>query len=360
MQTIKIKLPGYLKALIVLTLIGMILTILILGRPLLIPIFLAGFIAILLTPFSDFLERKKIPRAGSGIFSLILAILIIVGLIFLVVNQVVSFSRDLQDVGERLNNYMYDINEMALNLLGVNLGLDTGFDQQLILDFIQSNSATISGFIFSSLGSLSSIILLPVFVFFFLLYRDHLTFFIINLFDHEDENLIKLKILELRKIIQNYVIGMFKVMAILAVLNTLVLWGLQIEHAIFFGIFAALLNIIPYLGPFLGAILPMIFAFLTKDSLMYPLLVVGAFTLIQTLESNILTPKIVGSNVNLNPFLTLIGLLLGAAIWGIIGMILIIPTLAVLRKIFELNKSTRPYAILLGEETHQKIIEKTN
>jgi predicted PurR-regulated permease PerM len=358
MQEIKLKLPGYLKAVIVLSLIGIILAILILGRPLLIPIFLAGFFAILLTPLSDFLERKKTSRILSALFSLFSGLLFVIGLILLIINQVVSFSRDLQDVGERLNTYIYDLNSYVKQYLSIDLGLENGFDQQLLVDFLQSNSGNISGFIFSSLGSLSSIILLPVFVFFFLIYRDHLTFFILNLFQQENERDIKLHIFELRKIIQNYVIGMFKVMAILAVLNTLVLYGLKIEHAIFFGLFAALLNIIPYLGPFLGAILPMIFAFLTKDSLIYPFLVLGAFTLIQTLESNILTPKIVGNNVNLNPFITLIGLLLGAAIWGIIGMILIIPTLAVIRKIFELNKSTRPYALLLGEETHQKITDK--
>jgi len=360
MQEIKLKLPGYLKAVIVLSLIGIILAMLILGRPLLIPVFLAGFLAILLTPLCDILERKKIPRVISAIFSLLLGLLLIAGLIILVINQVVNFSTDLQDVGERLNNYIFELNLYISQQFGINLGLEEGLDQQLLIDFVQSNSGNISGFVFSSLGSLSSIILLPVFVFFFLIYRDHLTFFILNLFETKNEKLIKKHIIELRQIIQNYVIGMFKVMAILAVLNTLVLYGLKIEHAVFFGLFAALLNIIPYLGPFLGAILPMIFAFLTKDSLIYPFLVLGAFTLIQTLESNFLTPKIVGSNVNLNPFITLIGLLLGAAIWGIIGMILIIPTLAVLRKIFELNKSTRPYAILLGEETHQKIMEKSS
>jgi predicted PurR-regulated permease PerM len=360
MQEIKLKLPGYLKAVIVLTLIGIILAFLILGRPLLIPIFMAGFIAILLTPISDKLEKKKVPRIGSAIISLFSGLLIIGGIIILVVNQVVSFSKDIQDVGDRFNNYLLELNQFFIENFGLNLGLENGFDQQLLLDFIQSNGSSISGFIFSSLGSLSSIVLLPVFVFFFLIYRDHLQYFILNLFENEDEALIKAKIFELREIIQNYVIGMSKVMAILAVLNTLVLFGLGIQHAVFFGVFAALLNIIPYLGPFLGAILPMLFAFLTKDSFVYPLLVVGAFTLIQALESNILTPKIVGNNVNLNPFITLIGLLLGAAIWGIIGMILIIPTLAVLRKIFELNPSTRPYALLLGEEIHQKIMEKSS
>jgi predicted PurR-regulated permease PerM len=86
------------------------------------------------------------------------------------------------------------------------------------------------------------------------------------------------------------------------------------------------------------------------DGLIYPLMVVMTFTVIQLIESNFLTPKIVGGNVNLNALVTFLGLLIGGAIWGVIGMILIIPTLAILKRIFELKNSTKPFAYLFGEE----------
>jgi predicted PurR-regulated permease PerM len=168
---------------------------------------------------------------------------------------------------------------------------------------------------------------------------------------------VRNQIRDLRKVIQKYISGVFKVMIILAVLYTAVLFGLGIKHAIFFGVFAGILNIIPFLGPFLGAILPVIFAFLTKDSLWYPLGVIIAFQVIQLVEGNFLTPKIVGNNVNLNAFVTFLGLLIGGTIWGIAGMIIIIPTMAVLRQIFELTEETKPYAILLGEEKPMNVIE---
>jgi predicted PurR-regulated permease PerM len=155
-------------------------------------------------------------------------------------------------------------------------------------------------------------------------------------------------------VVQYYIIGMMKVMAILAVLNTAALYLIGVKHALFFGLFAALLNVIPYLGPFLGAILPVIFAFLTMDGLVYPFLVIICFTVIQLVESNFLTPKIVGSNVNLNALITFLGLLVGGAIWGVIGMILIIPTLAILKRIFELRESTKPFSYLFGEEETEK------
>ena len=87
---------------------------------------------------------------------------------------------------------------------------------------------------------------------------------------------------------------------------------------------------------------------------MQPLPTCAAYQAIQLLEGNFLTPKIVGSHVNLNAFLTVLGLLLGASIWGVAGMILIIPILAILREIFDLSDSTKPYALLLGEEVKEK------
>ncbi|WP_373495587.1 AI-2E family transporter [Aquiflexum sp.] len=356
MDTDRLQLPAYLKALLVLSLIIVIIFILIIGRSILVPLFLAGLISVLLTPIGNWMESKKIGRILSTTIALLSGVIIILGIFAFVVLQVASFSKDLGNVGERLNNYLQQIDGFIIEKLSIETGIGQGFDQVYLINLLQSNSSNLAEFLLGTLGSLASVLLLPVFIFFFLLYRDHLTMFIASLFKNHENEKIKQEIRILRKVVQNYIIGIIKVMAILAVMNIAVLFGLGIKHAVFFGVFAALLNVIPYLGPFLGAVLPTIFAFLTKDSLFYPLGVVIAFWIIQLIESNFLTPKIVGSNVNLNAFVTLVGLLVGASIWGVIGMIMIIPTMAVLKKIFELSESTMPYALLLGEE--KKYVKK--
>ncbi len=350
MPITKLEFPNYLKALAVLMLIIIIIFILIVAKGLLIPIFLAGFIAVLLAPMSDGLEKYKFTRIPSSLVAVFSGVVIILGLITFVIMQVSAFTRDLGNIGEKLNNYLKDIDLFLSSNFQMETGIGRGVDQNILVEYLQANSSSLAEFMFNALGSIASIVLLPVFIFFFLVYRDHLTGFIVKMFIEHDEEKIKNEIKDLRKLIQSYIIGIFKVMAILAVLNAAVLLGLGIQHAVFFAVFAAILNVIPYLGPILGAVLPTIFAFLTKDSLFYPIGVVIGFQIIQIIESNFLTPKIVGNNVNLNAFITLLGLLVGASIWGVIGMVLIIPTLAVLRKIFELNDSTKPYAFLLGED----------
>ncbi|WP_154858344.1 AI-2E family transporter [Cyclobacterium xiamenense] len=346
----KIKLPGHLKALTILLLLIVIIYILIIGRSLLIPIILGGYIAMLLIPACNWMETKRFPRPLAAVVALLTSLAVLVGLILLVILQVRSFSRDFEDVSGRLNQYLADLDQMATDVFGANLGIENGVDKTQLYELLESNSETVSNFLLSTIGSLSGVVLLPVFIFFMLIYRDHLANFIAKFFVSEEEEHVKSTIRDLRKVVQYYIIGMVKVMGILAVLNTVALYSIGVEHAVFFGLFAALLNIIPYLGPFLGAILPFIFAFLTMDGLIYPLMVVMTFTVIQLIESNFLTPKIVGGNVNLNALVTFLGLLIGGAIWGVIGMILIIPTLAILKRIFELKNSTKPFAYLFGEE----------
>lgn len=350
----KFKLPVPIRVLAVLLLIIVIIFILILGKNILIPLFLAGFISALLVPMGNWLETKKFSRIMSSIVALLTAILGILGLLTFIAFQVASFSRDLGNVGGRLNEYLQDLEVFLSDKLKIETGIGKGIDQDYLINLLQDNSRSIADFIFVTLGSLTSFVLLTVFIFFFLLYRDHLTLFISRLFKDQESEKVKHEIKNLRRVVQKYIIGVMKVMAILAVLNTAILFGFGIKHAIFFGVFAGILNIIPFLGPFLGAVLPTIFAFLTKDSLWYPVGIVAAFQIIQLIESNFLTPKIVGSNVNLNAFVTFLGLMVGAAIWGIAGMIIIIPTMAVLRQIFELHEATLPYALLLGEEEEKK------
>jgi predicted PurR-regulated permease PerM len=141
---------------------------------------------------------------------------------------------------------------------------------------------------------------------------------------------------------------MFYVICVLFVLNSIALLSLGIEHALLFAAFAAALNVIPFVGPLLGSLFPILFALVTKDSLFYPVAVLVSFLLIQSLEGNLITPNIVGRNVSLNPLVTLVTLFFGAAVWGVVGMILFIPLTAVLKEIIGNIEGLEPYAYVMG------------
>jgi len=159
---------------------------------------------------------------------------------------------------------------------------------------------------------------------------------------------VKQVAVQVQEIVRNYIVGMSIVILILAVLYSILLYSMGIRHALFFAIFAALLNVIPFVGPFIGATLPITFALFTKESLLYPIGILAAFYVIQNIEGNFFTPKIVGKKVSMNPFMTIVALFVGNFIWGLAGMILFIPGMAILKVIFDVIPGMEPYGFLLG------------
>jgi predicted PurR-regulated permease PerM len=347
------KIPSYIKTVYISLLIIIIVFFMVMAKSILVPLMLGGYIAMLMTAFCNRLEKWKVPRSLSAFIALLLFTIVVAGILYFVVTQLQSFAADLDTLGEDLNAFVMKVSEQVHDTIGLDMGMSNGFDFEKLMALVQSENVTAQQLLLRTVGTLSGLFILPVFIFFLLIYRDHLAVFITKVFNKQRNRILHEHIVAIRKIVHNYLVGAGKVMLILGVVNTCVLFALGIKHAIFFGMFAGLLNIIPYLGPSLGAILPFIFALVTKDSLFYPFAVVVSFTLIQFLESTYLTPKITGANVSLNAFVTFLGLLIGGAIWGIVGMILIIPTIAILKKLFELDPDTEPYAYLFGEEDYR-------
>ena len=348
------KFPPYAKAVFISLLIIIIIFFMIMAKAILIPLLVSGYIAMLMTSFCNRLERWKIPRSLSAFIALLLIIIATSGIMYFIFSQLQSFTDDVEmNMEEKVNGFAIKINTWVNNVISYDLGMGNGFKMEKIMAMIEKGGTTMSALLFTTIGTISNIVLLPVFIFFLLIYRDHLAIFVTKVFAKQRNRILLEHMVSIRKIVHAYIVGAGKVMIILGIVNTVVLFALGIKHAIFFGMIAGLLNIIPYVGPFLGAIMPFFFALLTKDSLFYPFAVVVSFTLIQFAESSFLTPKITGANVNLNAFITFLGLLIGGAIWGVVGMVLIIPTIAILKKLFELSPDTEPYAYLFGEEDSQ-------
>lgn len=155
---------------------------------------------------------------------------------------------------------------------------------------------------------------------------------------------------QISKVTQQYLIGVLLVIIILAVLNTTGLLIIGIKHAVFFGVLAAILNIVPYIGVLVGSLFPIIMALLTKDSIWSAVAVAGVFAFNQFLENNFLTPNITGSQVKINPLAAIMALIVGGMIWGVAGMILFIPFIGIAKILFDNIQSLKPLGYLIGED----------
>lgn len=155
-------------------------------------------------------------------------------------------------------------------------------------------------------------------------------------------------------LIQKYLYGMCMVILILGILNSVGLLIIGLEHPFFWGFLAATLAIIPYIGTFIGGLLPFLYALATTGQMWQPAAVVILFMAVQALEGNLITPNVVGSSVKINPLAAIVSLLIGAKIWGIAGMVISLPVVAILKEILTRSEAWRPVGFLLSDELGEK------
>ncbi len=153
-----------------------------------------------------------------------------------------------------------------------------------------------------------------------------------------------------QSMVRKYLVGLLLEMSTVAVVCCSVFMLIGIKYAILLGLITAIFNIIPYIGIFTALFLNIIITFATAAAGTKILFVVITVVSMHLIDSNILLPVIVGSKVRINAFITLMGVVLGEMIWGIPGMFLSIPVIAIAKIIFDRVESLKPWGTLLGDE----------
>lgn len=343
--------PWYTKYTIVLA--GGVLTVyvMVVAKSTLIPLLFAGFLSILLTPACSWMERQGVPRIVAALLTLLLAMTALGALGFLFYAQLASFVADVELIRTRLEEMVAQIEPLANRWLNIEDVVDVSAWSTTALGYMGDNATNLVRGLAGAASTLTAALLVPVFIFFLLTSRTFLRTFLLRAFASGDPTRterVSTTLSKIKQVVQRYITGVLIVMGILAVLYTLLLFVIGVEHAVFFGVFAAMLNVVPFLGPLLGSVLPTLYALLTMNSLIYPLLVLGGFYVIQLFESNLFTPTIVGSQVSMNAMVALLLLFIGAQIWGFAGLILFIPLGAILKVVCDEVDSLKPFGFLLG------------
>lgn len=313
------------------------------GGNIILPFILAIFITILLLPIVNFLERIYFPKWLAALFSVLLVTTFLGGIGFFVYTEIDYMVRDLPEMIKENPGAVKQAEEWFD-------GLDLVTRIQSLSTEIVTNSA---GHLQSLVSYVSStlfmIITIPIYVLFMLIYRERIEIFIKYKYKNNLANATKVAN-QISKSVQRYIVGLFFVIFTVGILLSTGLYFLDIPYWLLLGILCALLTLLPYIGVIIGALLPLTIAFLTKDSLFYPISVLALFILVQFLEGNFITPKIIGNAVNLNPLVLILGLLIMGALSGILGLILIIPMLAVIRILLDSSEELQPYGKLMENE----------
>lgn len=335
--------------------------VMVIAKSVIVPLLFSVFFAILLLPVSQWLERVKIPRVLSSFGAILFGIIMFSTILFFFYSQMNDFAQDADMFVERLNEMLASTNQ----LLGDYFAIESiRLDQiaQTLINFVRDNVGSITQQIGGAASTLTSVLLVPIFVFLILLLRDILKNFLMRAFGQGDsgqKKKVTTIMVNVKSTVQNYITGVLIVMGILSVLYSILLSVIGVDHAIFFGVFAGMMNIIPFIGPLFGSILPILYALITMDSLFYPLIILLGFYVIQLFEGNLITPVIVGSQVSMNALVTLLLLVVGAQIWGLSGMILFIPLGAIVKVICDEVDQLNHYGYVMGRTTDDKSEERS-
>jgi putative heme transporter len=314
----------------------------VLCRDIVIPLAFAVFLALVMLPVVKRIER----RTGTTLAVTIVVVggMIIFGLLgWILINQIINLVNDLPNLQERTDKFL----DHVKGLLWTELNIGTTQRNEMVQDFLKSVSVYLGDFVLTTSNTLATVVQIPIYMFLLLIYREKFKMFFLSLLPENDEEMTWKK--DIENVTQGYITGLMLVTLIVAALNTIGLLFLGIEHAIFFGIFSGILTIIPYVGIFIGALLPTLMALITKDTAWYALGVIGVFAVVQFLEGNFITPRITGSKVSINALAAIIALLLGGKILGIAGMILAVPAIGVLKIMLAYSRRLKPFVILLGD-----------
>ena len=339
MNDSKIEISGsyLIKAFLI---VGGLVAFLFIGSNLLLPLIVAAIIAIILDK-----PYKKLKQWGSPHWLAITLSILLMVLIFLLLTWL---------IGSQLNNMAEDwptIKEKAtekLNTLAEWLNQNLNWDYR---DYIENNkklmdtAESFAGVFLSSIINLLSQSLI-IFVYIVLLMMQRQMF--INFFKRLTSSPAAMQSLlsNAAKVITNYLVGKSKIMICLFIIYYIGFTVGSVPYALFLALFAALFSIIPYVGNIIGGGIAIVLSYLYSGSTP-ALIVIGVISAAQLVENYILTPWIIGDETNLNPFITVFGIVLFSMLWGTVGAIIALPLVGVLKVIFEHTKGMEPYAYLL-------------
>lgn len=306
-------------------------------------------IAIVLHPVVNFFVRRRINRVVAITITLFLTFLVIAGLFLLLYSQV---SRLAESWPRLVDKFTGSVNH-SISWLSGYFNIEPQNIHAWIAktkgELINTSGAAIGKTLVGVGAWMIVIFLVPVYVFIILYYQPLLLEFIHKLFGKNNQGNVKEIVTQIKTVIQRYLVGLVIEFFIVAALNTVVLLILGIEYAILLGIIGGLLNVIPYIGGIVGVALPMMIALATKQSAWYALYVLVGYYIIQQIDNNYIVPKIVSSKVKINALFSIVIVVAGNAFWGISGMFLSLPLLAIVKLIFDHIKPLKPWGFLLGD-----------
>jgi predicted PurR-regulated permease PerM len=339
---------------------GLILLLFYLAQGILVPLFFSILLASILLPMNRFLERKGAHRVVAIMVSLVLTIIVLGSIIYFIADQIAGFFEDLPTINARLDELSTIFQKWIRETFNVTIRKQNQYWNDTLVKMRASGTSIIGATVVTLAEALSYLVLLPIYTFLILYYRDTIKRFLVDVSKDSKEEHVRDILQASQAVSQSYVVGLMIEMALVFAMNAAGFLILGIKYAVFLALVAAMLNLIPYIGMLIANIFCMVVTLISCEvvSLSDVLWVGIVLAVVQFIDNNFLMPMVVGSKVRINALVTIVGVLVGGALCGVPGMFLSIPGLAILKVIFDRVKALKPFGMLLGDERPAPIIKR--
>ena len=311
----------------------------------LIPLCIAGILATLFLPFCKWMEKRKVPKVLAVIICLLVLLITIAGVGALLTWQINELTKDFSMLSEKIVEIVNSIQRYIFTNFGI-----TPKKQS---EMLGNEELSLTGIMQVLAGSLASIsanfILVLAYIFLFLYFRSHIRSFILKLIPSAQQTEIKKMLSSIINVSQQYLLGLTKMIVCLWIMYGIGFSLIGVKNALFFAILCGLLEIVPFIGNLTGTTLTVLVAIVQGAGLPMVASIIGVYMLVQLIQEWILSPIILGPQVKINAFTTIVALVLGELIWGIAGIILAIPLIGMFKIVCDHIESLKPYGFLIGE-----------
>jgi predicted PurR-regulated permease PerM len=319
------------------------------GRIFLIPLIFGILLAMLMLPVSRKLESWGVGRVWS-VWLCILLILVVLALSVLVIStQLNNFLNDLPQIQKKVQQMIDNLQQWIEARLGVDPERQISLVKKNVGQLGRTTSNSIKSIFLGTVGGIATTGLVLVYVFFLLWKREKYERFFLKLSREDNRDQVRDILSKSTKVASEYLGGRLISMLALAVLYAIGFLIVGLPNAVVLALIAVIPTLIPYLGPVIGGFFPMAMA-LTSGEPGMALSVLIVLVVAQTADNYFIEPFVLGSNLNLSPFITIVSIIIGEMLWGVAGMVLFIPIVAVLKIFCDHIPHLHPYAYLLGDE----------
>ena len=355
MENQLLQFPRYAKLAFILLSLSLIIILLYFGKDILFPLFLSFLFAILLRPLVVFFNKKcRFPHVIAVLASVILFVIFIAAIVFVISWQVSDITQDWNKIKHNFSAHFHNAQQWVRKSYRVSFFKQQGYINQLKEDTFNGNlmSSTINSFA----DALVNVVLTPIYTFLILLYRNLFIKFLSKIVGQKNEHRLLDILIQVKTVVQSYIVGLLMQMGIVGVLTTGGLMLLGVEYALLLGLITAFLNLIPYIGILAAAFIAILATLVNSTDVSVIFGIIALTLVVQFIDNNILVPKIVGNKIRINALASMVGVITGGAIAGIPGMLLAIPFIAILKVVFDRIESLEPWGLLMGDDLPKTFI----